>query len=141
MYLLKLSDIIKEILKLLVNILSNRGFEQVQPNQKSMFSRFIQRTIQLTKHYRENYAAEDDIISKLTQFTTIFLSNAQLKTLILGEFNKIDMIRSLLNDIQVNIPHKYHIICVITRVSTRLGPHFFKSLLSCPEGFTKTSFI
>ena len=98
---MKLSGIIKEILKLLVNILSNRGFEQVQPNQKSMFSRFIQRTIQLTKHYRENYANEDDIISKLTQFTTIFLSNPQLKTLILGEFNKIDMVRSLLNDIQV----------------------------------------
>ena len=98
---MKLSGLIKEILKLLVNILSNRGFEQVQQNQKSMFSRFIQRTIQLTKHYRENYANEDDIISKLTQFTTIFLSNAQLKTLILGEFNKIDMIRSLLNDIQV----------------------------------------
>ena len=112
---MKLSGLIKEILKLLVNILSNRGFEQVQQNQKSMFSRFIQRTIQLTKHYRENYANEDDIISKLTQFTTIFLSNAQLKTLILGEFNKIDMIRSLLNDIQV-------IVAIRTYAPTKILP-------------------
>lgn len=94
-----------EILYLATNVFGNRGFEQM--SQKQPILPYVQRSLDLTKYYRENFATEaqyDQIIIKLTQLITAFCHHVPFRKLVHGDLFKNNILQYLTHDVEVTYP-------------------------------------
>ena len=90
-------------------IQANRGFEQVPPKQPVM--PYVQRSLVLTKFYRENFANDaqyDQIIMKLTQLITAFCHHTPFRKLIHSDLHENNLLQHFIHDVEVKMSSNAH---------------------------------
>ena len=86
-----------------IYIEANRGFEQVPTKQPVI--PYVQRSLVLTKFYRENFANDaqyDQIIMKLTQLITAFCHHTPFRKLIHSDLHENNLLQHFIQDVEVH---------------------------------------
>ena len=129
--------LLKETLKLMANIFSNRGSDQINPKiYSTMMQACINHTLFLSSFYRETPQSDtltEEIMMRLAQQFSVLCLNQNLKKYIYSELNRRNILRALISESQV--PKQY----IFLRLNFNLVlEQSWASLVSYRRAFVKT---